>query len=95
MRKLTLNKGIDFLAYREGQNGTVEIYDIAVMSERRCGYGTELLRKLEEKKKGHIYAFMRASNHKAKAFYEKNGFNGVLIPNFYPDEDAYIMVKCT
>jgi ribosomal protein S18 acetylase RimI-like enzyme len=93
MKKLTLHKGIDFLAYREGQNGTTEIYDIAVMSERRKGHGSKLLRMLASNKGGHLYAFLRASNHKAKDFYKANGFNGILIPKFYPDEDAYIMIK--
>lgn len=93
MKKLTLNKGQDYLIYREGSNNTTEIYDIAVTSERQKGYGTQLIKKLEKKVKGNIFAFMRYSNDKAKIFYEKNGFNGTKIDGFYPDEDAILYVK--
>ena len=89
--KITRNKGKDYLVYREGQNYTTEIYDLAVMSERRKGIGTEMINKLKEKG-GHLYAFMRYSNHRAKSFYEKNGFVAYHLPKFYPDEDAYLML---
>ena len=89
--KITRNKGKDFLVYREGQNNTTEIYDLAVMSERRKGIGTELIDELKSKG-GNVYAFMRRSNGRAKAFYENNGFRAYHIPRFYPDEDAYLML---
>lgn len=89
--KLSRNKGKDYLVYRVGQNNTTEIYDLAVMSERRKGIGTELVSELK-KKGGNLYAFMRYTNERAKAFYEKNGFVAHHIPKFYPDEDAYLML---
>jgi len=91
MRKLTRNKGKDYLVYREGQNDTTEIYDIAVTSNRLKGVGTELIDELKEKTKGNLFAFMRKSNLIAKAFYLKNGFDVHHIPKFYPDEDAYLI----
>jgi ribosomal protein S18 acetylase RimI-like enzyme len=89
--RYSLNQGKDYLVYRYGHNNTVEIDDIAVMSERRKGYGTQLVDRLKKKNKN-IYALMRASNDKAKLFYEKNGFKGTLIKRFYQDEDAILML---
>lgn len=89
--KYTLNNGLDFLIYKYGHGNTVEICDIAVISERRKGYGTKMVNKLKKKKKN-IYAFMRAENDKARAFYIKNGFVETFIKNFYPDGDAYLML---
>lgn len=93
MKKLTLNKGKDYLIYREGQNNTTEIFDIAVKSERRAGHGTKLLKLLNRKVNGHIFAFTRESNQVALKFYRNNGFAAYHIPNFYPDEGAYLIIK--
>lgn len=89
--RYSINKGKDFIVYRNGSNDTIEIFDIAVMSERRKGYGTQLINKLKQKNKN-LFAFMRASNENAKIFYEHNGFKSTFINNFYPDEDAYLML---
>lgn len=85
------NNGLDYLIFREGQNNTVEIYDIAVNSKRRVGVGSEMINELKEQNKN-IFAFMRKSNLIAKAFYENNKFKAYHIPKFYPDEDAYLML---
>lgn len=89
--RFSINKGKDFVVYRNGSNNTIEIFDIAVMSERQKGYGTQLINKLKAQHKN-LYAFMRASNKGAYIFYKKNGFTPTIIKNFYPDEDAYLMV---
>lgn len=93
MQRITLNE-IDFLDYREGSGGTIEIFDIAVMSERGKGVGTELIRLLQERTNTHlISAITRGSNYQARAFYRKNGFIEVRLPDFYLDEDAVLVYK--
>lgn len=93
MQRITLNE-IDHLDYREGSGGTIEIYDIAVMSERSKGIGSELIRLLQERTSTHlIFALTRGSNHQARAFYRKNGFIEVRLPDFYSDEDAVMVYK--
>jgi len=91
MNIIKRNKGLDYLVYREGQNNTIEIYDIAVNSDRRLGVGSNMIDELKTQHKN-IFAFMRKSNLIAKAFYEKNKFKAYHIPRFYPDEDAYLIL---
>lgn len=89
--KITRNK-IDILEYRKGQNNTTEIFDLVVNTQRSRGTGTEMINELKKKVGGNIYAFMRASNNQAHKFYVRNGFTPIRIPNFYPDESAYMML---
>lgn len=89
MKSITRNKKKDYLYYREGQNNTVEIYDIAVNSERNKGIGSEMISELKLQGKN-IYAFVRESNANARRFYMKNNFTLILIKAFYPDENAYM-----
>lgn len=92
MQKIVVNK-IDFLEYRKGMANTIEIYDIAVMSKRGVGIGTKLINQLIEKENPKIiYAFCRISNELAHRFYEKFGFKGTVVNNFYGDESAIIFI---
>jgi len=94
--KITLNK-IHELDYRWGHGRTVEIFNIVVKTERGRGYGTTMLEKLIKISRGRgmkrIYAFTRKENEPAHRFYEKNGFIGTDLINFYPDGDAKIFIK--
>jgi ribosomal protein S18 acetylase RimI-like enzyme len=89
--RYSINKGLDYVVYKIGHNSTIEIEDIAVTSERRVGYGTRLINHLK-KRHCNLYAFMRVSNDTAYRFYLKNGFKPTLVRNFYPDENAYLML---
>lgn len=96
MRIISRN-GVDHLMYQLAQGDTAEIFDIVVNSERGKGTGTEMLQEMikDLRKLGvkRIFAFTRDYNHLAHHYYEKNGFNGTLIPNFYPDSNATIYIK--
>jgi len=95
MKKLTLNKGKDFLVYRLAQGDTVEIDDIAVNSERKKGIGTKLINMLEKEigQGTKLYAFARHENKIARMFYTKNGFVATTLVNFYPDGSAFLYTK--
>lgn len=77
----------DFLVYREGMGGTVELFDIAVMSERGKGIGRKLVNSLIRRVQGEyleIFAITRISNTVAQQFYEALGFRiCARIHNFY------------
>jgi ribosomal-protein-alanine N-acetyltransferase len=76
-----------------------EIYNVAVVNaQQNKGYGQRLLDSFFERcsKRGTEYVWLevRESNHKAIAFYVKNGFEQVQSrPNFYndPREAALLM----
>ncbi len=95
MNKIILNNDDrDYLIWREGMGRTVEIFDIAVGSERRKGKGSELIRIMlkyfialpEEKRPALVYAITRISNTIAHEFYEYQGFRIVgRLHNFYRD----------
>lgn len=95
--KLEFNGGKDYLVWRDGSGGTVEIYDIAVNSDRRKGIGramVETLKLLVPGKK--IFAITRKSNIIAHHFYEGVGFRLCSdLPSLYEDEDArmYILYR--
>lgn len=91
MKKITRNGEKDFLVYREGSGNTIEIFDIAVESERGKGVGTSMVReliqtvRLENKKT--VWAITRSSNFVAQQFYESLGFRVVgVLRDFYKDE---------
>lgn len=77
----------DFLRYRWGSGGTIEIYDIAVNSERGVGKGRRLVNLLVERvsTKTHlIFAITRQSNRIARQFYEAVGFSeSATLKGFY------------
>lgn len=79
----------DYLDWRGGSGGTVEIFDIVIGSERGVGKGrriVELLRQEVHGKAGLIYAITRDSNSIAKEFYRHLGFRHIaVLHRFYPD----------
>lgn len=91
-KSVTRNNGKDFLVYREGSGGTIEIFEILVQSDRRVGTGTKLIEQLiSENPDKKIFAFTRYENVNARKFYIKNGFMEIAIRNFYPDGDAVLV----
>lgn len=87
MIKITLESPDDFLIYRDGSGGTVEIFDIVVNSERRKGRGRLLVDTLLKRVEGRVrlvWAITRAENFIAQQFYEKLNFKVVAnLRNFY------------
>lgn len=92
--RITLEDACDFLDYREGSGGTVEIFDIVVGSERGIGRGRRLVQLLIDRVKDQsklVFAITRNSNAIARLFYRKIGFRRIgTLRSFYPDtgEDA-------
>lgn len=84
-----LSIGSDYLVYRSGSGGTVEILDIEVNSERRVGIGRRLVTALLKevpKECPTVYAITRIENEIAQQFYEALGFDRVaVIRRFYKD----------
>lgn len=79
----------DYLVWQARSDGTVEIVDIAVNSERRKGIGRGLVKELYRRMPvgtRTVYAFSRASNMVAYDFYRELRFRAVPIPSFYKDE---------
>lgn len=78
----------DFIAYREGSGGTVEIYDIVVNSARRKGIGRRLLENLFRLvgKGKRVFAITRIENEIAVQFYQACGFEIIgVLRRFYSD----------
>jgi ribosomal protein S18 acetylase RimI-like enzyme len=82
VNRIVLADPEDFLDWREGSGGTVEIFDVQVMSARRKGRGRLLVRKLlTELGPGVVvWAITRADNEVAVQWYQALGFDvmGVL-----------------
>ena len=90
MQRITLEDPKDFIDYREGSGGTVEIFDIVINTERGVGKGRKLVEILKSRVKSHlIFAITRETNEIAKEFYVGIGFRLIArLPLFYPpDED--------
>ena len=99
------NSTIGFVVGRFVAGGEIEavtdgeVYNIAVIeNEQRKGFGQLLFdafsEKCRDKQVINVWLEVRESNHKALAFYEKNGFKRVQIrPSFYetPREHAILM----
>jgi ribosomal protein S18 acetylase RimI-like enzyme len=81
----------DYLRWRKGSGGTVEILDINVESDRRIGRGREMVETLleEVRKETHlVFAFTRQSNDIASQFYQALGFVvAAVVPLFYQGEN--------
>ena len=100
MNRMTLESELDFLVWRQGSGDTVEVFDIAVGTERRRGKGRRLvdtlLRLLAERRVSRkinmVWAVTRDGNHIAKEFWAGIGFRtvGVLI-DFYGAGDHGVM----
>lgn len=71
------------------------IVSIAVHSAyRRRGIGTELLAEVLKRTKGAASVEVRVSNEVAKKFYTHSSFSlRTIIPQYYDDEDALVMVR--
>lgn len=92
MKEIKL-KDKDYLQYRDGSGHTIEIFDIAVYSNRRAGIGTKLFKQLlKDTTETRIFAITRKENEIAQQFYEKLGFKGYDLPMFYPDGSAIIYI---
>lgn len=88
------NKGLDFIVYRPAGGGTIEIFDIAVMSKRGQGIGTSLINEMIAKEKSQIvHAITRESNEVAIRFYTVLGFVPVTLNKFYIDGNAVMFIK--
>jgi len=92
MNKIVLdNEERDYLLWREGSGGTIEICDILVMSGRREGKGRQLIDKLLKEMIGKthlVFAFTRPTNRISQDFYEGIGFKPYgVIPWFYSNPD--------
>jgi ribosomal protein S18 acetylase RimI-like enzyme len=87
------NNDLDIIEFREGMDNTWEIFDIKVMSKRQIGVGRSLIEEMIYQVNPRIiYAFTREENLDARAFYKAVGFNEILIPNFYEDGNAIMVI---
>lgn len=98
MNRIELNDGQDFLVWREGSGDTIEVFDIAVNSERRKGTGRRLMEALFRKvgPGKRVFAITRATNLIAQLFYERLRFDGIPLRRFYSsdkDVDAVMYVR--
>ena len=80
----------DYVIWRNGSGGTIEILDIAVQSERGVGRGRMLMEKLfavindNRKDNPLVFAITRSSYPIAQQFYEHLGFRVVgVLRDFY------------
>lgn len=81
----------DYLLFRKGSGNSVEIYDIAVNSERSKGKGTALVAELFAQIPAGVtmvWVMCRRSNHGARKFYlDKVGFQFMgALQGFYSDD---------
>lgn len=93
----------DFLVWRHGSGGTVEILDIQVSSDRRKGRGRALVERLlrdvcaiSHSGDTRVWAITRSSNLIAQKFYEALGFDGIPLRRFYSSEknvDAVLYIR--
>lgn len=92
--RVSMHNGQDFIDFRESTGGTTELYESQVWTQRSAGFGSAMIKKVEETVMSNfIYGFVRLSNHGARHFYEKNGYLEVLIPKMYGNEDAVMVYK--
>ena len=93
IQRIEENGGLDYLVWREGSEGTVEIFDIAVTSHRKQGIGRRLVERLkEEVKPQFIFAFTREGNSVARSFYKGIGFTEIaIIKGFYGTENGVMV----
>lgn len=95
---IELNDGLDWLVWRSGSGPTVEIYDVAVNSARRQGFGRRLVDKLLEavpRSTKSVWAVTRANNIIATEWYAALGFSAAaVLEGFYGDgEDAVMYLR--
>lgn len=90
IKRISLCDGQDYLDWRQGSGNTVEIYDIAVRSARKCGRGRKMVYDLLDNHLPSetvlVWAITRIDNIIAKQFYEELRFRVVAtLWNFYRD----------
>lgn len=93
MNVIRLESGNDYIAYRPGSGNTIEIFDIAVSSERRKGVGRRLVKEMLSKlpKDCLVWAMTRPENTIACTFYSSLGFKVLgLLRGFYSDGDSVV-----
>ena len=82
------------LKYRLGWDSSVEIYDLIVEEKwRRAGVGRKLVERLFRDDRHSVYAFTRATNTVARAFYAAVGFREAPLPEFYRGGDAVFLYR--
>lgn len=92
MNSIKMNGGADYLYYRPGSGDSVEIFDIAVKTERRLGVGRSMVAELRKKfPHSVIYAITRESNLVARQFYSALGGVEAKLPGLYLDENMAVM----
>lgn len=80
------------LDYRLGQDATAEIFDLFIdESHRGEGVGRELIGRLQSEGFRSVYAFTRATNAGARAFYARLGFAEAVVPGFYRGMDGVFL----
>lgn len=82
--------GPDFIEWRAGSGNTLEIFDIAVRSERRQGRGRQLVQHLFSQFPDAplVWAITRGDNEVAQHFYAALRFRVVgVLRRFYGDSD--------
>lgn len=91
MNKIVLSDSRDFLMWRQGSGETIEIFDIAVGSERRKGRGRQLLNLLFNSLEANtvVWAITRSDNEIAQQFYEATRFDIIgVLRRFYGVENG-------
>lgn len=90
MNRISIKGPSNYLDWREGSGGTVEIFDIVVNSQRRVGIGRRMVYQLYKdmpKDTKLVWAITRAENFIAQRFYEELRFRVVaVLRSFYKDD---------
>ncbi len=92
MNRIVLDDRRDYLDWRMGSGGTVEIFDVVVNSARRKGRGKALVHhlfSLVPPGTRLVWAITRADNQIAQHWYEALRFKVVgVLRNFYADANC-------
>ena len=91
MTRICLGDLRDFLDYREGSGGSVEIFDLQVGSDRRKGIGRQLVERLcgGLQPDIRVWAITRATNEIAQIFYERCKFTMACpLRRFYSEDNG-------
>ena len=76
--------------YPEGHIVSIAVHP----AYRRRGIGTGLVAEVLKRTAGYARVEVRESNERAKKFYKHLGFSlQTIIPGYYSDEDALVMIR--
>jgi ribosomal protein S18 acetylase RimI-like enzyme len=81
--------------YHSKPGGVTEIVDVIVDEPmRRRGLGTQLIKTVKSRidKDSVIHVFTRRTNGIARLFYKSLGMYEIVIPGFYPNDDACLFI---